>query len=57
MVEVSKQEMEWLIKNGYLKCKNGQYPDLAITSKHKKGKRKRRYVSEPVAEKLKLMSE
>lgn len=43
MDKVSKQEVEWLIKNGHLKMKNGRYPDLTITNKQNP-KKKQRYV-------------
>jgi hypothetical protein len=41
--EISKNEMLWLIKNNYLKMKNGRYPDLTITNKQNPQK-KTRYV-------------
>lgn len=48
MKSITKSQMEWLIKNGYLQVKTGKYEDLIVTSrKHGKG-HKDRYVSEPV---------
>lgn len=53
MQPVTKLEKEWLIKNGFLKVKAGEYPGLTITSKYKK--RKKYYVLDSLAEKAKLM--
>lgn len=48
-------EKDWLISKGYLKVKAGKYPGLTITSKQGKGKRKKYYVLDSLAEKCKLM--
>lgn len=52
MVKVSKSEVEYLIKNGYLQSENGRYPDLIVCSKRKRSGGKQRYVPDPIAEKL-----
>jgi hypothetical protein len=44
LVQINKDEKEFLIKNGYLKAKMGKYPDLTITSRNKKSRRKIYYV-------------
>jgi len=54
LIQISKQEKDWLIKNKYLKLEKGKYTDLTVTSRKKsKSKRKKHYVPEPIAEKLK----
>lgn len=55
MQEITRLEKDWLISKGYLKPRNGKYYGLGITSKHKKGKRKRYYVLDSLADKAKLM--
>ncbi|HQD92624.1 MAG TPA: hypothetical protein PK924_05055 [Bacilli bacterium] len=56
MIEVSKREKDWLIKNNYIELKNGKYVDLTVTSRKKsKGKRKKYYVIDNMAEILKQM--
>lgn len=53
LIEVSKREKDWLIKNNYLKLKKGRYADLTVTSRKKsKSKRKKYYVPEPIYKKL-----
>ncbi|WP_176714435.1 hypothetical protein [Dehalobacter sp. TeCB1] len=52
MVEITKQEMELLIKKGFLRCTAGKYKNLVICSKRKKQGGKTRYVTEPIADKL-----
>ena len=49
MVKITKEQVDYLIKNGYLKSFRGNYPDLTICSRNKKAKRKNRYVSDDVA--------
>jgi len=51
LVEISKEQMEYLIKNKILKCKKGQYKDLYISSRNKKSKRKKRYIPDEIYEK------
>ena len=55
MKENKKQEKEFLVSKGYLKPRNGKYPGLAITCKQKKSKRKKYYVLDSLAEKLKKL--
>jgi len=56
LIEVSKREKDWLIKNNYIELKNGKYVDLTVTSRKKsKGKRKKYYVIDNMAEILKQM--
>ena len=52
MVKVSKSEVEYLIKNGYLKRTRGQCLDLTICSKRKRANGKQRYIPDYIAEKL-----
>jgi hypothetical protein len=51
--QISKQEMQWLIANKYLKMEGGRYLNLTITGR--KSKRKKRYVPENIYNKLKFM--
>ena len=51
---ITREEKEWLIKHKYLKMQQGRYPDLAITGKCKTGRRKRYYVPDYIAAKLKF---
>ena len=50
--QISQQEKEWLIKNNILKMEMGKYPDLSITSKRKKH-RKRYFVPDYMVNVLK----
>lgn len=52
MIEISKQEMDYLIRKGYIKNRKGKYIDLIITGRKKKSKNKKRYVPEHIASKL-----
>jgi len=45
--------MQWLIENKYLKMECGRYLDLTITGS--KSKKKKRYVPDNIADKLKFM--
>lgn len=49
MISVTQEQVEYLIKNGYLKSFKGKYCDLTITSRKKGSKRKHRYISNDVA--------
>jgi len=54
--QISKEEMQWLIANKYLKMEGGRYLNLTITGQKKgKSKRKKRYVPENIYNKLKFM--
>lgn len=44
MIEITKKQMVYLIKKGYLKLDKGKYVDLVILNRHKKSKRKKRLV-------------
>lgn len=48
MVDITKSEMEFMIKNNILKCVRGQYPGLTVTSKRKKSNGKQRQIEEPM---------
>jgi len=50
--EISRQELEWLIKNGILKMEYGKYPDLSGTSKKKKSRRKKILVPDFMANRV-----
>jgi hypothetical protein len=51
--QISKEEMQWLIANKYLKMEGGRYLNLTITGR--KSKRKKRYVPENIYDKLQYM--
>lgn len=53
MTKITKEEMQLLIKNGYLRCVKGKYIDLMVCSKGKKHGGKTRYVTDFIAHKLK----
>lgn len=53
MKRVTKEQVDNLIKNGYLKNKKGRYPDLQITSRQRTRKRKNYFVPDYLMEKLK----
>ena len=57
MKRVTHAEKDWLLKNNYIKQKNGRYPYLVITGKGKKGKRKKYHVPEFIYDKLKYMQD
>ncbi len=44
MEEISKEEMQRLIRENILRMENGKYQDLTIVNKNKPARRKRRYV-------------
>jgi len=44
LIEITKEQLDYLIKNNYLKMEHGRYPDLVILNRHKKGKRKKRLI-------------
>lgn len=44
MIEITKEQLDYLIEKKYLKMEYGKYPDLVILNRHKKGKRKKRLV-------------
>lgn len=52
MQDITKSEMDFLIKKGILKCVHGRYPGLIVTSKRKKHNGKQRQVEEPIYNKL-----
>lgn len=52
MIEISKQEMNYLIEKGFIKTSKGKYKNLIITGREKKSKNKKRYVPEHIADKL-----
>jgi len=53
--QITKNEKDWLIKNGYIKNQKGKYIDLKITQKNKKAKRKKYYTTTTIARNLKFM--
>jgi len=53
--QVTKEEKDLLIKHNILKMEMGKYPDLSITSKRKKH-RKRYYVPDYMVDRLRTMS-
>jgi len=53
MTKITKEEMVFLIKKGYLRCVRGKYLDLLVCSKRKKHGGKTRYVTDFIAQKLK----
>lgn len=59
MQQITRQEKDYLIEQNFLKMVRGQYPDLAITSKKKKGKKKGKnkkyYVTDYLAMRVKEM--
>lgn len=52
LIEISKEEMNWLIENNYIKNQNGKYIDLVVIGNKKKSRRKKRYTTEPIARNL-----
>lgn len=52
LIKISKDQVQNLIKKGYLKNVNGKYPELHITSKQKKGKRKNYFVPDYLKNKI-----
>lgn len=44
MIEITKEQLDYLIEKKYLKMEHGRYPDLVILNRHKKSKRKKRLV-------------
>lgn len=44
LIEISKEQMEDLIEQGILKERNGKYYNLVVTSRNRRGKRKKRYI-------------
>ena len=51
MKQISKEEANYLIRNKFVKCEKGRYPDITITCRDKsKGKRKKRYVNKVIWE-------
>ncbi|NMA31160.1 MAG: hypothetical protein GX941_05075 [Candidatus Methanofastidiosa archaeon] len=55
MIEITKEEMNWLIENNYIKNQNGKYIDLVVIGNKKKSRRKKRYTTEPIARNLRHM--
>lgn len=53
MIQISKEEAEYLIAKGFIKNVRGKYRDLIVLNKGKKAKRKKHYTTEPIAQKLK----
>jgi len=53
--EITRMEKDYLIEQNFLKMVRGQYPDLVITSKKKKGKNKKYYVTDYLAMRVKEM--
>ena len=51
--QITRQEKDYLITKNLLRMVNGKHPDLSITSKKKKGKRKKYYVIDCLAERAK----
>jgi len=49
LIQVTKEQVAWLIKNGYLKGFKGKYQGLTICSRKKGARRKNRYISDDVA--------
>ncbi|MDD3292446.1 MAG: hypothetical protein PHY19_07950 [Methanocellales archaeon] len=49
MIEITREEMNFLIREGYLRMYRGKYPDLIIIGRNKKAKRKQRYVPRTIA--------
>lgn len=49
MIQISKEQADYLIKNGFLKSFKGKYQDLTITCRDKKSCRKKHYVSRDIA--------
>ena len=45
MIPVSKEQVEYLIEVGALTMERGRFPDVTITSRDKKSKRKNRHVA------------
>jgi hypothetical protein len=54
LIEISQDDVKWLIKEKHLVCKQGKFPDLVVSCRNKKSKRKKPQVPEPIANKLKL---
>lgn len=52
MVKITKEQVEFLIEKGYLKNKQGKYPDLHITCKQKRNGRKGYFVPDYLAKNL-----
>jgi len=52
LIEITKEEMNWLIENNYIKNQNGKYIDLVVIGNKKKSRRKKRYTTEPIARNL-----
>jgi len=46
MILISKEELQYLKSNGYLKLVRGKYPNLFISNKNKNSKRKKYYIPE-----------
>jgi hypothetical protein len=44
LIKISQEDAHYLIERGFIKSKFGKYPELHITCKQKKGKRKGYYV-------------
>jgi len=55
LVEITIEELKFLLEKGYLKVVKGKIPDLIITGKRKPSKRKKRLIPPNIAEKLKFM--
>jgi hypothetical protein len=47
LVQISKEQAEYLIKNGFVKCENGRFPDITVTNRQS-SKKKNRYVNEHI---------
>lgn len=57
MQAVNKEELKWLIEQGYVEQKQGRLENVVITSKRKKHNGKTRYVTDDTYKKLKLKVE
>ena len=44
MLQVSKTQREWLIKNNILKMEHGKYPDDSLIGRKKKSRRKKHFL-------------
>ncbi|EHQ90184.1 hypothetical protein [Desulfosporosinus youngiae] len=57
MQEITKQEMDFLIDKGILKCVRGKYRGLITGSGQKSGRAKSRWVEEPIYLRMLQMQE
>jgi len=48
MQEINKQEMDFLIEKGLLKCVKGKYRGLITGTRQKSGRAKSRWVEDPI---------